>query len=1590
MNESYLSWLRLIPGVSSDLARGIAERYPDPELLKGARLADLATIPGMKGEVGARVLELVRTASSADREWYRDEPALYLCPECGSFVGKGSNACPFCGVVFDEGDGPTTPASPVEELLKARNGEAKICTHCGAFLEPGATACGMCQTEYVVERLAELPAVDTTPIPDTEASLCPHCGAFLGAGTTHCMICGTAVAGEARVPAISRNGKGVSKDFLSRWERAATEVATAAPSVIPAKTIQEELLENEKLIEAEPALERAWVRRGRLLVQLGLAAEAVPCFDRAGRINPENDEAYRREALDALGAPQNPSILPARWAPEPESARPIPELRPGPSAVDAGILDATEEIPKPAPEPATPAAIAPKRAPLPAVQPVPARPPAAEAAAIRRAIAYYDRLLDMDAGLRVAWQTKGELLSRLGRKEEADGAFQRASDLEVAERELGRAALTGLQTQGPPRAGTRRDLALRGRKNGRVNGLTNGRRGRTNGRVNGITNGAGSTNGLTNGLGRVNGLMSGLARGEGRTNGLVNGNGFTNGTRGRSKGPLPSQGREWARSLAGIAAVVLLMVLAPILVSVLTTPPATSGIAIDGHFGDWARVPVQYADPVGDTRGNPDVDLVSYKLAAAPFGLSVYARVNGRAFEGAGNGSDVLVALIDSDGRADTGYDAGRLGADYAVEIAGWDGTIHETPLYHWRTGANRTDWFGFQSAGSAAAASSGSEVEFSLELDQASGARVLLAAVDGLGQADVADAVVIPGEPALSVRQRTIAPDVITTTSGVGVLRLDLTPAGPPVDVTLLNVTKRGSVADSTLTLSLYADDGDGLLTPLDALLGTSGVAQGVASFPLALTLDRATTWFVTADLATLRANETFGLGVKEIGAVRGVVSVAASDLSLSYLARAPAPTVDGAFADWAGTTLSVDPVGDVANRTGVPALLNANVDLTEVGSVLSLNATFYLRVDGTMLGGVDVPNLRTRTPALPPVDSDLDSVPDNLEATLGPGLQYDFNNDNVSDANSNGDVDQDNSTDWPNGPDVWLNTTIPSWYPAPYGGRVVSRYIGPIAPRILEGVDSAIVYLDGDNNTGTGLVVNSGTTAYGLDWAVVVAGRHGTVTSSALYRYRSGSAVPWALVTSVPAAVDATRLEVSVPNTLLNLSSDYRTVYYATDWQLSFDVALPLPPGRSPAPGPGTRSPAGDNVVINELSPRPNPEWIEFANPTSGSIALSGWTIQRRSGGSPWLTVYTFPSGSSIGAWGSGSEYITVGLTNDLPNGGASVRLRDASGSVVDMTMYPNLANGESWARFKDPTTGKPMDSDSDAADFYQSLLPSKGAPNDRHRPTITVAKTANRATAAPGDQIVYTVYYNNTDTGRANHVWINDTLPAQVTYVSSSVPPTSSSGQVYRWHFTNVAPNSLNSLTITARVNDGTGNGVVLVNRGGLEYTDQLNRKSTGSSAWRNVTVQRPVITVAKIGDKKTALPGDTIVYTIFYNNTGSASAQHVWINDTLPADVTFVSSSVPPTSFSGRAYRWHFTNVAPGAHSFTITVRVNANPSSSLLVNWVFLNYTTQTGYPLEESRSSWTTSIPEFSDLALVAVVPLIFLGIRRLRRGKPE
>ena len=427
-------------------------------------------------------------------------------------------------------------------------------------------------------------------------------------------------------------------------------------------------------------------------------------------------------------------------------------------------------------------------------------------------------------------------------------------------------------------------------------------------------------------------------------------------------------------------------------------------------------------------------------------------------------------------------------------------------------------------------------------------------------------------------------------------------------MSVTAVNVTRRGSLPDAGASLTLYEDmDRDGVLTSADAVRGTAGLSQGRASFPLTLTVASNVTLLVAADFAApLPANGTFGLALEGLAST-GVASVASEDATLSYLARAPEPTVDGAFADWNAVPRSPDPIGDVMNRSGVPPLVNANVDLTEVASHVAANASFLLRVDGTMLGGVDVPNLRARTSAVTSVDSDRDTVPDDVEFALpNPDLRFDFNNDGLADVATGNDVDNDTVLDYPTGSDYWLNTTIPATFPAPYANRLVSVYIGPSFRPVVLGEDVARVFFDADNSTATGFRIN----AIGADYLAEVRGKYGVPASRSLSAFAGGASQlqwAWTPLETIPVASAYAQVELSFDLAGRGFQNDSQAYFEVRDWSGAFD------PTAGPTIRTGTRDIAG------------NQKWFFTSGATTGTLCTTNLAASTTAGSSATSTTFS-----------------------------------------------------------------------------------------------------------------------------------------------------------------------------------------------------------------------------------------------------------------------------------------------------------------------------------------------------------------------------
>src|SRR5881296_2888435 len=720
-----------------------------------------------------------------------------------------------------------------------------------------------------------------------------------------------------------------------------------------------------------------------------------------------------------------------------------------------------------------------------------------------------------------------------------------------------------LGRRGTPKAGRTNGLrgrtnGLRGRTNGltnglgRTNGLTNGL-GRTNGltnglgRTNGLTNGLGRTNGLTNGLGRTNGLTNGLGRtngltnGLGRTNGLTNGlgrtNGLTNGLGGfRSSGFRPAGVRRMMQN-AGWKLYLIPLVSAALLLAPLFFVPDYRGpaypIRIDGQFGDWASQPTEAMGP-GATL-NPNIDVVRFGMVNNLGPYAFYVQVAGSALAGGGPSPgtmDTVRIFVDIDASSATGYRIDGLGADRLIEISGHGGTVLSSTLWEFDSNRDQRDWNGWIKGTATQAAASGSQIEAEAEWLSSSPTTVLVIATVHTEswdrQTDTGDFSVSPTAGTLSVIADPEVPDVVSG-NGVPLLQLTLTAHGQAVALDSLHIELAGTAAPSA-ALSLRLMQGGNLVAE-----ATPTSRDVTFSFPALQIAVGATTYLYIVGDFSGTSGETFGLRLPSthpfgLGAAVVALRENAGARTLGYIGVVPsAPQVDGAFDEW--SALSADGLNDVTPRP------NPDIDVGRYGAQHGGTSTFlYTDVSGRILRGTPVPEAPQPVPlqnTSGPADTDRDTVPDVVDS-----MPLDFNNDGIPDAQTNGDYDGDGITDYgfPGGTDYWLNTTIPSTFPAPYAGRSVSVYIGPDNRPPVLGDDAIRIFLDIDNSTFSGYSIGG----IGADRLVEIRGKDGTVTQSALLAFTGSFPGQWAWTPLAPVtvALGYHAVELSVP---LNASDLY-----------------------------------------------------------------------------------------------------------------------------------------------------------------------------------------------------------------------------------------------------------------------------------------------------------------------------------------------------------------------------------------------------------------------------------------------------------------
>ena len=212
------------------------------------------------------------------------------------------------------------------------------------------------------------------------------------------------------------------------------------------------------------------------------------------------------------------------------------------------------------------------------------------------------------------------------------------------------------------------------------------------------------------------------------------------------------------------------------------------------------------------------------------------------------------------------------------------------------------------------------------------------------------------------------------------------------------------------------------------------------------------------------------------------------------------------------------------------------------------------------------------------------------------------------------------------------------------------------------------------------------------------------------------------------------------------------------------------------------------------------------------------------------------------------------------------------------------------------------------------YQYTLPnrppitetiiSSAAVTTINHATLNSNKTVDLAFATVGDTLTYTITLNQTGNVAANDVVIQDIIPQGTTFIENSVivngetlpgvnpvsgipigPITVGGNAITSFQVTVTSiptPNELTNQAIT------TFNYIVNPNNVPVTNTTTTNTVTT--------TVQNDDVIAIKAVDFTSALPGQTLTYTITTTNSGNITIEDLLLVDTAPVDTTFVIGSV----------------------------------------------------------------------------------------------
>jgi hypothetical protein len=390
-------------------------------------------------------------------------------------------------------------------------------------------------------------------------------------------------------------------------------------------------------------------------------------------------------------------------------------------------------------------------------------------------------------------------------------------------------------------------------------------------------------------------------------------------------------------------------------------------VEIDGYFMDWIKAQVYRDTPDSD---NPDIALTGYAMKFDSRGSFFYIATEGSMLQGSDGGADGFYIFIDRDHTPSTGYSVRGLGADDMIAVYGWNGSVVDGELYSFDDTVDNDNFGGFMSHTEVKVATAGGEMEIGTPLSLDGDARLVICSRHTDLPIDWSDVSFRSRGTSAVVTQYFGMPSVLASGTDVHAITLDIYSKGPAAFLDSLSFDLLGNITPASITAS---DTG--------SVLGSSTGREIRFTSPMALS-SRVHRLVITADLPYALGG-SFGLQLNSSSLqgpgqeVSWTVENIQTGSKVAYLGFAPSRiVVDGAFADWTSRAPIQDRLWDaysnktLDNRTG-----DVDISIVKLASTASV-ASFYMAVNGTMLGGSSVPSSMVRFVAPPTPSSNVTNV--------------------------------------------------------------------------------------------------------------------------------------------------------------------------------------------------------------------------------------------------------------------------------------------------------------------------------------------------------------------------------------------------------------------------------------------------------------------------------------------------------------------------------------------------------------------------------------------------------------------------------------